>query len=82
MPPPANRERIRGKAVPGVVESASARGSAKALTVRAEIQGSDRILKGTLRSTRLKVGDVLTVLYDPQRPADAELYAGLLYRAR
>lgn len=70
-----------GTAVPGVVESISRRGGAKALTVQAEIQGAPRTLRTTERNTRRETGDVVTVLYDPKRPADAEIYRGLLYRA-
>lgn len=70
-----------GTAVPGVVEAISRRGGAKALTVKAEVQGAERILRTTERNSRRGVGDVVTVLYDPHRPADAEIYRGLLYEA-
>ena len=70
-----------GTAVPGVVEAISRRGGAKALTVKAEVQGTERILRTTERNSRRGVGDVVTVLYDPHRPADAEIYRGLPYQA-
>jgi len=70
-----------GSAVPGVVEAIARRGGAKALTVKAEVQGAERVLRTTERNSRREVGDVVTVLYDPRRPADAEIYRGLLYQA-
>ena len=72
----------QGKAVAGVVEAVRRRGSNRVFTVRFKLQGQERTLRGSERNPQRADGDVVTVLYLPERPERAVLYCTSLYRAR
>ena len=70
-----------GTAAPGVAENVRRRGGARVFQVRFRANGRDGLLKVTERNPMRRDGDVVTVLYDPQNPEEAELYGQCLYRA-
>ena len=70
-----------GSAVGGTVLEMTRTGAASRYTVRAETGGVERRLRHSERACRLRAGDRVTVLYSPDKPSDAVLYRGAVYRA-
>ena len=71
----------RGTPAPGVAEKVRRRGGARVYQVRFRANGRDGVLKVTERNPMRRDGDIVTVLFDPQHPEEAELYQQCLYRA-
>jgi hypothetical protein len=71
-----------GAAAAGVVEGVRRRGANRMFTVRYKLHGQEGTLRGSERNPARADGDVLTVLYLPERPERALLYRTSLYRAR
>jgi hypothetical protein len=72
----------QGKPAAGVVEGLRRRGANRIYTVRYKLHGQEGLLRGSERNPARADGDVLTVLYLPERPERALLYCTSLYRAR
>lgn len=72
----------RGKPAAGVVEGVRRRGGTRVFTVRYELYGQEGRLRGSERNPERADGDVVTVLYLPERPERTLLYGTSLYRAR
>ncbi|MEX2301955.1 MAG: DUF3592 domain-containing protein [Bryobacterales bacterium] len=72
----------RGKAVAGVVEGVRRRGATRVYTVRYKLHAQEGRLRGSERNPERANGDVVTVLYMPERPEKVLLYCTSLYRAR
>jgi hypothetical protein len=70
-----------GKAVAGVIESLRKRGGSRVFTVRFAVKGQERTLRGSERHLDRADGDVVTVLYLPDKPDRALIYSSSLYRA-
>lgn len=71
-----------GKPTAGVVEGVRRRGATRVFTVRYKLHGQEGRLRGSERNPRRADGDVVTVLYLPERPERTLLYFASLYRAR
>ena len=72
----------RGKAVPGVVEGVRRRGATRVYTVRYKLHAQEGRLRGSERNPERANGDVVTVLYLPERPEKVLLYCTSVYQAR
>jgi hypothetical protein len=72
----------RGKPVAGVVEGVRRRGATRVYTVRYQLHAGERQLRGSERNPQRADGDVVTVLYLPERPEKVLLYCTSLYRAK
>lgn len=71
-----------GKPVAGVVEGVKRRGATRSYTVRYKLHGHEGRLRGSERNPERADGDVVTVLYLPERPERVLLYSTSLYRAK
>jgi hypothetical protein len=71
-----------GKAVAGVVEGVRRRGATRVYTVRYKLHAQEGRLRGSERNPERANGDVVTVLYMPERPEKVLLYCTSLYQAR
>ena len=71
-----------GKPTAGVVEGVRRRGARRVFTVRYKLHAQEGQLRGSERNRERADGDVVTVLYLPERPERALLYCISLYRAR
>jgi Protein of unknown function (DUF3592) len=71
-----------GKPTAGVVEGVRRRGATRVFTVRYKLHGQEGRLRGSERNRERADGDVVTVLYLPERPERTLLYRTSLYRAR
>jgi hypothetical protein len=69
-----------GTAVRGVVGALSRRGSRRVFSVTYSVHGEERTLRASERNPARQEGDIVTVLYLPDKPY-ALLYCTSLYRA-
>jgi hypothetical protein len=72
----------QGTAVAGTVEGVRRRGANRVFTVRFQLHAHQGSLRGSERNPQRADGDLVTVLYLPERPERAVLYSATLYRAR
>ena len=72
----------RGKPVAGVVEGVRRRGGTRVYTVRYRLHAQEGRLRGSERNPHRADGDIVTVLYLPERPEKVLLYCTGLYRAK
>jgi hypothetical protein len=71
----------RGTPVAGVVSNVRQRGAAQVLSASYTVDGRQHSLRGTLRRSSLREGDLVTVLYLSEHPDASVLYATSFYQA-
>jgi hypothetical protein len=70
-----------GLPVAGTVEGLRRRGGSRIYQARYRVGGSDHVVRASERNPRRRNNDQVTVLHDPEKPADAVVYEGAFYKA-